>query len=186
MPQAYISDGSRNMAKNLNDLLDRWRLRHTKDEPKQSRLSGVANIPEIEEISPLEKFIVTDTITKKLSHMTRDDLGKLLFEVTQKQNDARAQINLFISKINGDPGKNRWYIEAAYVRDAYNSLSEAVRMEMGRKHKTEKAMTFTVVFINVAEEMLSKEQFLEIKQEADKRFKLYLSHENDRWSSDTQ
>jgi len=167
----FTSEGSRKLAHQLDDLMERWKLRHEGDEVYENRIAKIATIDNVKPIVELEKFIVTQTIVSTLEKMNYDDLGKLLLESHQKGREIKAQMNEFTRSRGGDPNKNKWFVHAKYIMSCYGSLSQAVQAEMGKKHKSERKTTFTVVFIDVAEEMLDKETFSSVKAEADRRFK---------------
>lgn len=182
--RVLVSEGTRRMAHQLDDLLDRWRLSKSDDDSPPSILAAITKGDRPKPIAEIKKYVVADSMIAVLADMSWDELRKLHAEAISENNQAKVQIGVFQTQ-SRDRKDFEWLQQARYIQSVYVSIIQAVQMEFGRRRKTpdgptqtqttrkrkrmEYSKLFEREFIEVARAMLPEDTMNRLHDETHKR-----------------
>lgn len=141
----FVSQGSRDWAKHLDETMERWRIRNGVDSISSGHAIQKMKLPAFGNfISSLSKDVLLDM---------KSDLDKI-------NGDIKQQLLEHYHSTEGG-GNFDWVESANYAKRECGRKSQEIQYHIAKLKEQRKA-TFPVMFVNVAEQVLPKEKFLEI------------------------
>lgn len=146
----FVSQGSRDWARHLDDTMERWRVRHNADAISSGDVIQKMGLP---------------AFRKVIASLSREALLDMKGDLDKINGDIRQQL-LEHYNSSGGFGNFDWVESANYVKRECGRKSQAIQHHLTKLKEKEKKVSFPMMFVNIAEQILSKEQFLEIKYAA--------------------
>ena len=170
---AFVSQGSRNWSRELDDTIERWRLRHdiAVRFPDQDK---IATAPKsFSSGNPVVLRMSLDQLSAYMAPISKEALLDLKMQIDTIRAAVVSKMQLEAAHKGYDNVVyNIWYARAAKVKRICGAYSQAIQLELKRRSEGEKSdrrklgNDFSHHFICVAKEILPDDIFLAIKTEA--------------------
>lgn len=153
---AFVSEGTRRMAHQLDDLLERWNLRSSSDTEERYVLAQILEVGNIRPVVKKRKLFSNASVIAGMSKLSTEELTSLRLELDTRNNDAKLQIRHFNVQASGTKDFE-WLQQARNIQETYASLIQILQLESGKRKKSLKP--FGDIFVEVAEEILPIDLF---------------------------
>lgn len=128
------SQGSRSMAHQLDDLLERWKLRRETDKPKRDIVAGIAKVRKVRPLYDTEATFEQEGAIAALADLKDTELVELRMEIQNNLLEVKLQRTAYVQEKRNNMA---WWREAETTRRAYVTLLDLVIAE-GRRRKEDR------------------------------------------------